>query len=66
MTSTRLFFTVSMQVSDFPPQEAVMVEDPSVTAVTKPSSETVATDCFDEAHITVLSVAFDGKTLAVN
>ena len=43
---------------------AVMVAVPAETAFTVPF-ETVATPALLEVHVTVLSVAFDGATVAV-
>ena len=34
-------------------------------ALTTPEEETVATDVLDDFHVTVLSVAFEGETVAV-
>ena len=43
-------------------EEAVIVADPTVTAVTTPFS-TVATDGLFDCHMTVLSVALLGRTV---
>ena len=53
-----------MQVADFPPAVAVITVCPAESAVTVPP-ETLATAGADELHVTVLSVAFDGLTVAV-
>jgi hypothetical protein len=66
LTATKPLLTVTIQVADFPPAETVIVEDPSEMAVISPLFEIVATDGLEEAQIMVLSVAFDGKTVAVN
>ena len=58
--------TVTTQVPTFPPAEAVMFEAPSAIAVTTPDLSTVATDCFEEAQITSLSVALLGVIVADN
>ena len=65
-TAITPLLTVTMQEPFFPPALAVIVEEPSAIAVTNPVSETVATDCFEDAHETVLSVASPGETLAFN
>ena len=43
----------------------VMIADPAALAVTKPEEETVATVVLLEDHVTDLSVALDGVTVAV-
>ena len=43
--------TVAVALAD--PDVAVMVAVPSVTAVTKPADETVATEVSDVSHVTV-------------
>ena len=48
-----------------PPARAVMFASPALTAVTVPSSPTVATSVSDDDHVTVLSSAFSGSTVAV-
>jgi hypothetical protein len=45
---------------------AVIVEVPTATALTNPLELTVATEVLPELHITVLSVAVVGATVAVN
>ena len=45
---------------------AVIVADPTFTALTKPLSETVATDVFELDHFIVLLVALFGLIVAVN
>ena len=57
--------TVSLQLAVLSPAFAVMVAVPSALAVTSPLLETVATAVFDEVHVTVLSVALAGETVAV-
>jgi hypothetical protein len=44
----------------------VIVTVPAALAVTTPEEETVATDVLLEDHVTDLSVAFEGVTVAVN
>ena len=65
VTATVAFVTVTVQVADFPPAFAVMVAVPAFTAVTLPSF-TVAIAVFEELHVTVLSVALSGFTVAVS
>ena len=43
----------------------MIVADPSQMAITVPSDETVAIDGEDEVHLTVLSVASSGSTVAI-
>ena len=59
--------TVTEHVAVFEPSTVVtvMVEDPSFTAVTLPFTSTVATVVLLEDQVTVLSVAFEGDTVAV-
>ena len=64
VTATNLPFTVTAQVAVLPPAFAVMVAEPSFTAVTTPSL-TVATAVLEELQVTVLSVALLGLTVAV-
>jgi hypothetical protein len=45
--------TVTAAVASTEPEVAVIVADPLATAVTRPADETVATDEFDAAHVTV-------------
>lgn len=61
------FVTVTMQASVKPPSSvlAVIVAVPSATAVTMPSS-IVATPSFELLHTTVVTVALEGTTAAVN
>ena len=66
LTSTTFLLTVIVQVPDFPPAEAVIMAVPSAMAATKPVLDTVATDCLEEAQITVLSEALLGSTVALN
>ena len=65
VTATVAFVTFTVQVAVFSPAFAVMVAVPAFTAVTFPSF-TVATDVFEELHVTVLSVASSGFTVAVS
>ena len=58
------FSTVTLQVAVLSPAFAVMVAVPSLTAVILPPS-TVATAVSDDDHVTVLSVASSGLTVAV-
>ena len=66
MDSTAITFltTTTLQVIDLLPTEAVMVVSPSFTAVTFPFS-TVAIEASDVVHVTVLSMASSGLTVAV-
>jgi hypothetical protein len=64
VTGTSLALTVTEQVADLPPALAEMFAKPTLTAVTVPLS-TVATDVFELDQATVLSVAFEGVTVAV-
>ena len=57
--------TVTAQVAETSPHFAVITACPSALAVTLPSASTVATASFDEVHVTVLSVASSGITVAV-
>ena len=66
LTSTTFLLTVIVQVPDFPPAEAVIVDMPSAMAVTSPVLDTVAADCLEEAQDTVLSDASLGRTFALN
>ena len=66
VTSTGFLFTVTTQVADLPPDDAVIVVCPSAMAFTSPLEFTVATDCFEEAHVSVLSVASAGRTVAIS
>ena len=66
LTSTTFLLTVIVQVPDFPPAEAVIMDVPSAMAVTKPALDTVATDCLEDAQRTVLSEASLGSTVALN
>ena len=56
--------TVTVQVAVLSPAFAVMVADPSWTAVTRPLLLTVATAVLLEDQVTVLSVALSGLTVA--
>ena len=63
-----IIFTVTAQVAVFEPVFVVtiIVAVPFPTAVTKPLEDTVATFVLLDAHVTDLSVAFDGVTVAVS
>ena len=66
--SVSFFVTVILQVADlFEPSVvvAVIVASPALTAVTTPLALTVATDVFDDFHVTDLFVVFDGRTVAL-
>ena len=66
LASMILAATVTVHVAVFPLEEdAVMVAVPALTAVTSPYAETAATDSSDDVHVTVISVAFSGRILAV-
>ena len=54
-----------MQVSEQPPAVAVIVAVPAPVAVTTPLT-TIATPLSSDDHVTVLSVAFSGSTVAVS
>ena len=58
--------TVTAQVPDLLPAFTVMTADPIALAVTNPVGDTDATVELEEVHVTDLSVAFDGLTVAVN
>jgi hypothetical protein len=58
-------FIVTVQVALFPPDVAVIVAVPTTLPVTTPLL-TVAILVLLELHVTVLFVAFDGFTVAVN
>ena len=64
-TGTTAAATVISQVALWSPAVAVMVTVPSFNVVTTPSA-TVATVSSDDVHVTVLSVAVSGVTVAVN
>ena len=56
--------TVAVPLTD--PDVAVMVAVPSMTAVTSPAAETVATDALDVAHVTVApEMMFPAASLTV-
>ena len=63
VTGTSLALTVTEQVADLLPALAVIVAEPTATAVTVPFF-TVATDSFELDQVTVLSVASAGLTVA--
>lgn len=60
--------TVTEQVAFLPPSlvVTVIVADPADLAVTTPEEDTVATDVLLDDHVTDLSVALDGVTVAVS
>ena len=64
VTGMTFFSTVTAQVALLPPQLAVIVAVPSLTAVTFPPL-TVATAVLELDQVTVCSVASDGLTVAV-
>ena len=64
-TATTFLATVTTQVAVLSPALAVMVAVPTATAVTLPEASTVATAVFEELHVTVLSAASSGVTVAV-
>jgi len=57
--------TISIQVAFFPPSSvvAVMVAFPTASAVTLPSSSTVATSSLSDVQKTFLLAAFEGLTV---
>ena len=65
MLVTGVASTLIAQVAVLSPDFAVMVALPTLIAFTTPFS-TVATDGLDEVHVTLLSVASDGLTVAIN
>ena len=67
VTGTVGALTVTEQVAVLPPSVVVtvMVVVPALFAVTMPDEETVATDVLLEDHVTLLSVALEGVTVAV-
>ena len=58
--------TVTSQLADFVPAVAVIVALPAATAVTLPFWSTVATLSLLDFHVTALSVASEGDTVAVS
>ena len=64
--STRVATTVILHSALTAPLEAVITASPSATAVTSPVALTVATDSSELRHVTVLSVASTGLTVAVS
>jgi hypothetical protein len=44
----------------------VMIDEPAVTPVTKPAELTVAIAVLLDVHVTLLFVALEGATVAVN
>ena len=65
-TATVPLNTVTSHLADFPPHDAVIVDVPNATAVTRPEEETVATDCREDAQTILVSVALVGVTIACN
>ena len=57
--------TTTRQSSDLPPASAVIVALPPPVAVTLPEASTLATLPSELDHVTVLSVASEGSTVAV-
>ena len=66
VTATTFLLTVTEHVADLSPAVAVMVAVPSLMAVTRPDASTVATEVFVLLHVTVLSVALSGLTVATS
>jgi len=58
--------TVTLQLADLPPHDAVIVAVPGPLADTFPFESTWATEEFEVDHVTVLSVAFAGAIVAVS
>ena len=50
-TAMGFWLTVTTQDADFPPAKALIVALPTAIAVTKPRSETVATDSLVDDHM---------------
>ena len=67
VTAITFALTVTVHIADFPPSFVftVIVALPSDFAMTTPVEETIATDSLSEDHVTDLSVAFSGDTVAV-
>ena len=65
MTVGALSLTVIFSVPDTPPAVAVIVTSPAFFATTLPLASTVATVASEDFHVTVLSVALAGATVAV-
>ena len=63
ISSIEVSGTVTSQVANLPPADAVMVAVPAARAVTVPL-DTVATDVLEDVQVTVLSVALSGSTVA--
>ena len=66
VTATTFLLTVTEHVADLSPAVAVMVAVPSLMAVTRPDASTVAMEVFVLLHVTVLSVALSGLTVATS
>ena len=64
MTGTASAVTVTLHLADLLPAFAVMTAVPALIPLTLPSL-TVATEVLEEVHVTVLSVALSGLTVAV-
>ena len=66
VTDWATWLTVTVAVALTDPDVAVMVAVPSMTAVTSPAAETVATDALDVAHVTVApEMMFPAASLTV-
>ena len=57
--------TVTLHVAVASPHVAVMLAMPTETAVTVPSADTAAIASLSDIHVTVLSVVFCGRTVAM-
>ena len=66
VTSTKPFDTVIAHSAVFPSAVAYIVVLPSAKAVTRPVSETEATDFLLDDHVTSLWVALEGDTVALS
>ena len=66
VTATTFLLTVTEHVADLSPALAVMAAVPSAMAVTRPDASTVAMEVFELLHVTVLSVALSGLTVATS
>jgi hypothetical protein len=68
VTETFWVWTVTEHVAFFPPSfvVTVIVAEPADLAVTTPDDDTVATEVLLDDHVTDLSVALEGVTVAVS
>ena len=66
VTGITFFWTETLQVAVLFPALADIVAAPSLTAVIMPFLSTVATDADDDDHVTDLSSASFGYTVALN